>query len=776
MKLRWTLAFCLAAAAFAQDIVPGRYIVELTGEPAIVHRERARRRSEIRTEQQSLERVLRTRRVTVRARVDTVANALIVNAPDETSLAGLPGVRRVEAVRRLPPLLTRALLDNHQVPAAWDAIGGMANAGAGVKIGILDSGIDPRHEGFQAPEGMTAPDGFPKASSDENLALTNGKIIVARTFDGELITDKTGHGTGVAMAAAGVQHQSPRGIISGVAPRAWLGIYRVTNNSDRFYHTDDILLGLDAAVADGMDVVNLSFGSVGAFGPTGDSIFEGGTRRATELGLLVVHAGGNTPGAQTVGDAASAVKAITAGANNSTPAPSVIPSAGLPYPARVSSNITLLEPLSSPVVDAESLDGNLRGCKEYSVRLRGRVPLIQRGDCFFSDKLANAALAGAAAAIVYNSPDDANPETLISMAVDATTSIPGLFIGNSNGMKLKDLIRTVEDLTVQLRFPFGPPNSLAEFSSQGPSIGDLGIKPDLVATGTAFYTAGVKAPSSNTCRVCDPTGYVTVQGTSFSAPIAAGAIAVIKGARPGLTSDDYRSLLINSATPMVLSTGSTATVMAAGSGILNLKNAVSSTITAAPVSLSFGAGEGTVNRSRDLTLKNVGSEPATWTLTVDSTNDAKPALSTGTVKSIGPGETAQVQLSFIAAGIPAGASQGFVRVEDAATGAVARIPYWYAVAGGVPASLSVLREPDSANAGSQIELIVRIHDAAGLPLADAKPTVTPVVGGGSVESVTETSRGFANSWLLRLRLGLRGVNTFSIRVGAFTYTYSIMAD
>lgn len=775
MILRWSLAFCLATVAFAQDIVPGRYIVELTGEPAIVHQDRSSRRREIRNEQQTLERVLRTRRATVRARVDTVANALIVDAPDQTGLTSLPGVRRVEPVRRFQPLLTRAL-STHHVPEAWEVIGGMERAGEGIKIGILDSGLNTDHPGF-AEDGMTAPDGFPQASSEENLQLTNGKVIVARAFDGGTIQDVTGHGTGVAMAAAGVQHLSPRGTISGVAPRAWLGIYRVTNQEDRYYRTDDILLGLDAAVKDGMDVLNLSFGSVGTTGAAGDSVFEGGTRRAMEAGILVVHAAGNTPGAQTVDDAASSEKEIAVGANTSVAAgnTSVIPSAGRSYPAAESNNVTAQAPIEGPVVDTATLDGNLLGCDAYSVSLEGQIPLIQRGGCLFSEKLANAAAAGAATAIVYNSPDppDGNPEALVFMSVDANPTIPGIFIGYSNGLKLKELIQTVEDLTVQLRFPFGFPNSVAYFSSSGPSIGDLGIKPDLLATGTSFYTAAVYAPAGS-CSLCDLSGYTTVQGTSFSAPLAAGAAAVIKGARPGLTADDYRSLLINSAAPMILADGSTANVMAAGTGILNLKNAVTSTIAAAPVSLSFGAGEGTVDQSRELTLKNLGAEPATWTLTVDSVNETKPALSTETL-TVEPGESAPVQLTFLAAGLTAGASEGFVKVEDTATGAVARIPYWYAVTGGEPASVTVLSKPDSASAGSPITLIVRVHDAAGLILPNSMPSVSPVLGGGTVVSVTRFSP-YPGSWRLNLQLGQRGANSFRIEAGNATYTFSITAD
>ncbi len=772
MNFRWTLGFAFAATAFAQDVVPGRYIVELTGEPAIVHQDRSRRRAGIQTEQQSLERVLRTRRATVRARVDTVANALIVDAPDGTSLAGLPGVLRVEPVRRFEPHLTRAL-DTHQVPLAWEAIGGIEKAGAGIKIGILDSGFNTSHEGFKA-NGMTAPEGFPRASPESNLQFTNGKIIVARTFDNGSIEDTTGHGTGVAMAAAGTQHQSPRGTISGVAPYAWLGIYRITNEIDKFYRSDDALLGLDAAVKDGMDVVNLSFGSPGAWGAADDRIFESGTRRAMEAGILVIHSAGNTPGAQTVDDAAMAEKSIAVGANSSAADPAVVPSVGRSYPAAASDNVTTQAAISGPVVDTATLDGNLEGCDPYKVSLEGRIPLIQRGTCFFWEKLANAASAGAATAIIYNSPTPSSgaPDNLIFMSVAEDTSMPALFIGNSNGMRLKELIRTVEDLSVQLRFPGGAPNSLASFSSEGPSIDALVVKPDLVATGTSFYTAAVAGPAGS-CRLCDPSGYVSTAGTSFAAPLVAGAAAVLKARRPGLTSDDYRSLLINSTSPMILAGNSTADVMAAGSGMLNLKNAVTSTVVVAPVSLSFGAGGGTVDRTREFTLKNTGTEAATWTLTVGSANSITPSLSAGTM-TLGPGESAPVQITLTAAGQAAGALQGFVKVQDTVTGAVARIPYWYAVTGGAPAKLTVLIEPDTAVAGQRIDVTVRLHDAAGLPLADPAPFVTPVLGGGTVVSVTRASA--PNTWRISLRLGQKGANTFRIQAGDFADIYSIDAE
>ena len=70
----------------------------------------------------------------------------------------------------------------HQVPEAWARIGRQDKAGAGVKIGILDTGITPSHPGFQ-DSSLKVPAGYPLSSSTANAALTNDKIIVARSYE-----------------------------------------------------------------------------------------------------------------------------------------------------------------------------------------------------------------------------------------------------------------------------------------------------------------------------------------------------------------------------------------------------------------------------------------------------------------------------------------------------------------------------------------------------------------------------------------------------------------
>ncbi|WP_321473998.1 S8 family serine peptidase [uncultured Paludibaculum sp.] len=778
--MRCLFALLIATVAFAQDTVSNRFLVELAGAPAMKAQDTGRRRAEIRSEQTTVEGALKTRRAMVVARVTTVANVLVVQANSAQQLAGLPGVKRVEPVERFDLFLMKAL-PIHEVPAAWEATGGLANAGRGVKIAILDTGIDMTHPGFAAGE-MTAPEGFPLADSDENLALTNGKVIVARSFDGWPVTDWIGHGTAVAMTAAGVQHESPRGTISGVAPAAWIGAYRVSDLYDGSIYSDIVLQALDWAVQDGMDVVNMSFGAVGKYGAS-NSIYGDAVRNLADLGIIVVRSAGNTAGPMTVDDTASQERVIAVGSNiaGGSDRTQVAPSVGSALDGEPSSQVTSHEPVSGPLVDIAAMDPSGWACSPELFppdSLRGVIPLIERGECAFETKLANVAAAGAPAAVVYNidDPEYGDPEALVTMSVENPDQIPAIFLKRSDGLALKDAAATFEDFQVVLRFPFsgGSPTSLSSFSSRGPSV-ELLIKPDLVATGQPIYTAALREDyDPDYCPVCDPSGYTSTQGTSFSAPLVAGAAAVLKGARPGLSVDEYRSMLIDSASPLVFDNGTTAPVNAAGAGYLNLKNAVTSTIVAAPVSLSFGSGGGTIDLNKEVTLKNLGESTATYGLTLETSGPIQPLLSAEEI-TVEPGSTATFHVSLLSGGVDPGSYQGFVKVTDTESGAVARIPYWYAVEGGAATSITVLNVSTSTpHINSNIGVYIRVHDEAGLALGATEPVVVPVSGGVTVTKVESASSLYPGSWLIQLRMGEQpGANVFRVEVGDLKQTYSI---
>ena len=185
--------FLTAAGLSLAQIVPNRYQVELTGEPAAAVSAAKRQRfsaadrdvqaQHLQMENQHLvaERAIRGLGGSVHHHFYAVANALdaTLSAAAAARLAGMPGVRSVTPVVRTHILMDQALM-LHRVTQAWQLLsGGSATAGAGIKIGILDTGIDAAHPAFQNFSG-TPPQGFPIASSPALPADTNNKIIVAR--------------------------------------------------------------------------------------------------------------------------------------------------------------------------------------------------------------------------------------------------------------------------------------------------------------------------------------------------------------------------------------------------------------------------------------------------------------------------------------------------------------------------------------------------------------------------------------------------------------------
>ena len=239
----------------------------VSGRPAVHSAEAELHRRSIRTEQTAATTAIQNAGGEVAGAVDNVDNALLVRIPDAQAarLAAIPGVRAVYPERTFHLLLDHAL-PLHHVPAAWTQVGA-GNAGAGVRIAIIDTGVDIGHPGFQDAT-FQAPSGFPRADTQADLAYANNKVIVARSYVSLLAAsdpdpsaaDHVGHGTATAMAAAGVQNTGPLATISGVAPRAYIGSYKVfgTPGVNDDATESAILTAINDAVSDGMDVISLS--------------------------------------------------------------------------------------------------------------------------------------------------------------------------------------------------------------------------------------------------------------------------------------------------------------------------------------------------------------------------------------------------------------------------------------------------------------------------------------------------------------------------------------
>ena len=795
--VRILAAILLAWLPAAAARIPHRYIVELDTAPVAeaVARFSPRRslrsseaqahRSRIRSEQAALKRQLEARKVRVLDSVDTVANALFIDVPDDdvSLLSSLPGIKRLSPVRTVRMLLDHAVKLTGAV-AAWNQLG-QEHAGEGVKIAIIDSGIDPTHPGLQ-PGGLAAPEGYPKVGSDADLPYTNGKIIVARSYVSLLASrdpdysprDHVGHGTALAMAAAGIPNAGPLGTISGVAPRAYLGNYKIfgTPGFNDNATNDAILKALDDAVADGMDIINLSLGDDFA-SRLSDDIEVQAVERASQAGVIVVAAAGNSgPELNTISSPATAPSVISVGAstNDRTYAFSVEVAGIGKFVALAGDGPAPTSPVAAPLADVAPLDGSGRACDSLPPKsLENRIALILRGNCTFELKLIHAQQAGAVAAVVYAAPDSPDP---VSMAVGAAT-LPALMVSNADGRKMQQAAATQPPPVATLRFTRDlvpiEGNRLASFSAAGPNV-DLSIKPDLLATGTDLYIATQSLDPRG--DMYDPSGYALVDGTSFSAPLVAGAAAVVKSARPGLTVDQYRSLLINTAQPVTTSTGETAPVQRTGAGVLDVGAALRSTAALSPVSLSFGAGGPAISAEASLTITNLGETSEMFTISVAPLNTvAAPTVALNTLE-IPPHSSAAVPVTWNASSLTPGAYDGFLTVTGVTSGAVLRAPYWYASTDGVPATIHIMDSIDSARRGSlqKDAILFRVTDVAGVPVAGVAPVVTVLSGGGAIRRVVSYDSQTPGLFGVDVILGATpGLNVIRIQVGSVTADVTI---
>jgi subtilisin family serine protease len=265
----------------------------------------------------------------IRWRYRVVLNAMAVLVPQNAveRLERIPGVREVHPSVHFGPSLDRSVAAIG-APTVWGPQ--LSTSGQGMKIGIIDDGVDHRHPFFD-PTGYAMPPGFPKGQASH----TTAKVIVARVFQAPspkprysnlpFDPQNSEHGTHVAGIAAGnANTQATLGggsiAISGVAPRAHLGNYRVLtvptiSNVGLDGNSPEIAAGIEAAVRDGMDVINLSLGEP-EISPGRDLVIRA-IEGAAAAGVVPVVAAGNDFGAFGNGSVSSpgaAPGAITAGA------------------------------------------------------------------------------------------------------------------------------------------------------------------------------------------------------------------------------------------------------------------------------------------------------------------------------------------------------------------------------------------------------------------------------------------------------------------------------
>ncbi|HEV8489348.1 MAG TPA: S8 family serine peptidase [Candidatus Limnocylindrales bacterium] len=516
---------------------------------------------------------------------------------------------------------------------AWAAAGGRAEAGRGVKVGIIDSGIDHTHPFFD-PAGFSYPAGFPKcdAADTSGGACINvsPKVIVARVFynknnqtdyTARPIPDVGDHGSHVAGTVAGVTGKTAvvEGVaiddMSGVAPGAWLGNYNVFPGEVISSRSEDILNAVEQAVLDGMDVLNLSLG--GGYRGNNDLLAKG-LDTAVAAGVVVVaSAGNNGPGGFTIGSPGRARDIITVGASTNqhfvgqplTYGGTTVGAAVGDFPPLPGATFALF--VSGDATSLSNACTSLPASTQAS-----ELVLVTRGVCTFSTKVRTAIAAGYDGVIVRNNV--AGDPTAMAKDGLGDDELPAVMLGKSDG----DALRAAAPATVTAVASFSEfitPNGdiLAGFSSQGPTFVDYAIKPDLTSV-------GVNVLSSTVCDPGNPCGndgdWAFFSGTSMSSPHVAGSAAVLKDLNPTWSPAAIKSALANTADLVVKNAFDASTTVGPllqGGGREDLTEAAATDVLFWPTSASFGRISGSRTNSTSMTIRLTNLTATSRTLAIE---------------------------------------------------------------------------------------------------------------------------------------------------------------
>ncbi|WP_077325310.1 S8 family serine peptidase [Virgibacillus siamensis] len=522
--------------------------------------------------------------------------------------------------------------------------------GEGINVGVIDTGIDYNHpdlkkayEGYKKTKGedpsQVNPDsvkGWDYVGNDADPMETTYKEWQKSgkpEFDYRGSSYYTSHGTHVSGTIAGQKDNAVDYAVKGVAPEADLYSYRVLGpyGSGKISW---ILAGIDKAVKDKMDVINLSLGSSAKdpLSPTSVAV-----NNAMLSGVVTVVAAGNAgPGEKTLGSPGTSAMSITVGASDvSQTIPTFTASAGdikfndvKLLGKNFKADLKKYEDQAYPVVFA-----GLGTPADFADKnLEGKIALIERGSITFDEKIKNATNAGAEAVIVYNNIDGQIPYYL----GENTAYIPAFRISKEDGQALKAAITDGAAFTFQeLGNTKTVGDHLADFSSRGPVSHTYDIKPDVVAPGVAIYSTApfyINDAANGTYE----TAYQRMNGTSMATPHVAGTAALILQENPKYTPFDVKTALMNTSVDLQ----EDYSVYEVGSGRINAYDAVHAKTSISvqdktemmdedelinmdnPTgSLSFGShfldGEGKIKESQSIVIANQSSADNQYNLNVE---------------------------------------------------------------------------------------------------------------------------------------------------------------
>ncbi|MCQ4163273.1 S8 family serine peptidase [Tahibacter harae] len=583
--------------------------------------------------------------------------SLPLSPQEAAAVAALPGIVSVAPVQVQQPLTYRGptfigadkLWDGSAVPAY-----AAATRGAGIRIGVIDTGADARHPSFANDPACGFDASRPKLVAHDCTA-SNGIVC---TGTNPAPDPGVGHGMHVASTAAGNTLDAATvptpilpagGSMSGVAPCASVISYKVCGAGGCF--SDALEAGVQAAVADAVDVANYSIGPTCGYG--NPWVDHPDFRGAASTGVFVAAAAGNTDAgcldpAGRVANLGPWVTTVAASTHEIAFVPALSVTGPVAPPALLTdmevvpgsttlSALDVGERLRSPL---RSYAQNLRGCTAGGVipdgYFNGAIAVVQRGDCNFSEKIINAAAAGADLVVVVNQQADpfrmdttGAPETIGAFSItplQTSQALLAFLAAHPEPVRPADAVFIDGfDPRAGSSGHFKPalqraqqPDVIGNFSLRGPvppPLQDL-AKPDIAAPGVGIYAATDPASGD----------YQWLSGTSMASPHVAGSAALLRAIHPDWSVAEIKSaLMTTTVTAGHLEDGITPwTPEEVGSGRVDLSRAALAGLTLDESMANYDAanpngGSLRVHQLNLPSLRNMScGERCQWTRTVRS--------------------------------------------------------------------------------------------------------------------------------------------------------------
>lgn len=534
-------------------------------------------------------------------------NAFTANltAAQAAKLAGADGVKSVVPDEILHPdaVPSTEFLGLEGDAGVWNAVGGVDQAGAGTVVGVIDTGIAPENPSFAGAPLGTAAGAEPYldgntvvyAKADGNTFRSDRvtgeewdvddystKLVGAKYFSAGAAAagfdfapdylsprDADGHGSHTAGTAAGNHDVAASvegidfGAISGVAPAARVAAYKACYvgpdpliTDDDICALSDLMAAINAAAADGVDVINYSIG--GGAATTTFATEDAAFFNAAAAGIFVaVSAGNDGPGASTADHASPWYTTVAA---STIPTYEGTVEAGPVLAAGASVSVPFGETVTAPVVYAG--DAAAAGAAVAEAQLcfldtldpavvTGKIVVCDRGTNARVEKSQAVAEAGGVGMILVN----VTPGSLDN----DFHSVPTVHISDTYRAALLAYVQGTPDATATLHGANitgveTPTPVVAGFSSRGPMLADGSdiLKPDISAPGVAILAATHNAAAEDAT-------FGFKSGTSMSSPHIAGLAALYLGERPNATPGEIKSAMMTTAYDTVNEDGSTST-------------------------------------------------------------------------------------------------------------------------------------------------------------------------------------------------------------------------